>query len=270
MKTMPTYDVTPIEQTLIDKIPPAVETKDPQKILSMLKELYTDEEYQDCLSAMMIIEKYLFRAYELLYFVINTDVRFQYDEYFFDEEIHNAVILEAKSKLNSAQALLDYQKGVALIKTKTYDEAGEYFKRSAFGGNVDGAFNYGVTLSRGKGCQPNVLESAFWYWVAACGNNTKAMINLALCFRDGNGVCADEMTMLYWYIQAGLNGSVDAVRSIASNLMRGIGLSGLETVGQNLMVASINLSNTEKQKDVIATLSSLNTNLEPYIYNRNF
>ncbi len=270
MKTMPMYDVTPIEQTLIDKIPPAVETKDPQKILSMLKELYTDEEYQDCLSAMMIIEKYLFRAYELLYFVINTDVRFQYDEYFFDEEIHNAVILEAKSKLNSAQALLDYQKGVALIKTKTYDEAGEYFKRSAFGGNVDGAFNYGVTLSRGEGCQPNALESAFWYWVAACGNNTKAMINLALCFRDGNGVCADEMTMLYWYIQAGLNGSVDAVRSIASNLMRGIGLSGLETVGQNLMVASINLSNTEKQKDVIATLSSLNTNLEPYIYNRNF
>ena len=99
MKTMPMYDVTPIEQTLIDKIPPAVETKDPQKILSMLKELYTDEEYQDCLSAMMIIEKYLFRAYELLYFVINTDVQFQYDEYFFDEEIHNAVILEAKSKL---------------------------------------------------------------------------------------------------------------------------------------------------------------------------
>ena len=76
MKNMPKYDVTEIEQELIDQVPKFVKTGKAEYIIKELTELYTKEENQDLLSALMIIEKYLFRAYELLYFVDGKGIDF--------------------------------------------------------------------------------------------------------------------------------------------------------------------------------------------------
>ena len=176
MKAMPAYDVTDVEQTLIDNIPKAVKTKDPQKILDTLTELYLDPEYQDCLSAMMIIEKYLFRAYELIYFVLDSKVEFDYEEYFFDEKIHNDIISKAKAELDAKTAQEKLDKAVALIRANQPEEAGKLFRESAIGGSIGGAFNYGITLSRGEGCEPDALEGAFWYWVAACEGHANQQV----------------------------------------------------------------------------------------------
>ena len=210
MTNMPYYDVTKVEQTLIDQIPPAISTRDLDHILKTLTKLYTDEEYQDCLSAMLIIEKYLFRAYELKHFISDQSV-IDYNEYFFNEDTHKQIVTEAKAKLDVPQAIEEYQKGVALVKETKNNEAYEYFKRSAMQGNTDGAFNYAICLNRGEGCEPNLIESAFWYWVAACEGTHKAMSNLAYCYSKGIGVCADEMNMLYWFILAGLKGDFMAI-----------------------------------------------------------
>lgn len=277
MKLMPDYDVTHEEQMLIDKIPEVVETGDLTKILDTLKNLYLDEEYRDCLSAMMIIEKYLYRAFELLYFVKNTDVPFAYDEFFFDEKIHNAVLAKAKAKLDANQGLEDYQKGVELVRESKNDLSHEFFKRSALAGNIDGAYNYAICLSRGEGCEVNELEAAFWYWVAACGGKVMAMFNLAQCFKSGIGVCADEMTTLYWYVMAGLKEDIYAVKSVASDLINGIGLPNMQGCGQRLMYSIINMTKADDEKTterefafITATLSTLKDSLEPYIYNRYF
>ena len=78
--------------------------------------------------------------FELMYFV--KDYSIDYEEYFFDEKVHKEVISEAKKALDLDKAEKDYLKGVELIEKNQYEEAGKYFELAAFGGSVNGAFNY--------------------------------------------------------------------------------------------------------------------------------
>ena len=267
---MPIYDVNTTEQTLIDNIPEVVKTKDPQRIFNKLKELYLDKKNLDYMSAMMIIEKYLFRTYELLYFVLGNEVEFDYEEYYFDEQIHNSVIHAAKGKLDAKLAQKKYDEAVELIRTHQNEEAGKLFRESAIGGNIGGAYNYGISLSRGEGCEVDALEGAYWYWVAACEGHARAMVNLATCFRYGDGVCADGMTMLYWYIQATLVGNLDAAYTFGHCLLNEIGLSGLQALGQKVILCAQNIQEREYTEDLIHIATKLTESLKPYIYNRKF
>ena len=241
MKKMPAYDVTKTEQRIIDNIPEAVKAKDPQKICDILKNLYLEhfdidygsEDTMD--SANTIIEKYLFRAYELLFFVKDIGEDFDYDGFFFDEAIHNEIFAEAKAKLDVDEAAINCAKGVVFIRLHDYDEAGKCFRDSALGGNPDGAFNYGVTVSRGEGCEADVLLGSFWYWFAACEGNAKAMFNLAYNYRNSLGVKHNAMHMVYWYISAALAGNEEAAIIAASYLTNGVGFPGLEDAGIRLL-----------------------------------
>ena len=270
MKKMPEYDVTEYEQELIDQVPIAVNTKDADYIVRVLTELYKNEEYQDLLSALMIIEKYIFRAYELIYFVEGKGIAYDFEEFFFDEEIHNRTIEKAKKALNKEDAERKYQAGVNLVKEGNNDEATPLFKASALGGSVNGAYNYGVSLCRGEGCDVNELEGAFWYWVAACQCHPRACANLAMCFQDGKGVCADEMTMLYWYLRSGLAGNVDSMKAAANLLINQLGIPGQEYVGTQMLLATDNLEDSDTYELLMDTAFNLCGFLEPYIYNRYF
>ena len=252
MATMRKYDVTPIEQTLIDQIPPAVATGDVDHMIEVLRRLYLDEEHRDCLSAMMIIEKYLFRAWELFYFVKDRPLDFRYDEYFFDEGEHAAVLSAHLEAMDAARAVA----------------AAEHFKSAALLGSVKGAFNYGVTLFRGEGCERDPLMAAFWYFIAAVGGDYRAMVNLADLFRTGDGVCADEMTMLYWYIQAYLHGEKESVRTVATLLAQGLGIPGKERLGSTIL--AILMQGNDDPEGFARTLRGLRYALDPYIYNRKF
>ena len=266
MKTMPRYDVTEIEQTLIDNIPVAVATKDAEHIIETLEKLYLDEEYRDCLSAMMIIEKYLFRAYELRYFVYGAVDGFEYDEYFFDEGVHREIMGKATAHLDGARAEEYFLEGKRFVEAGDLEAAGELFKQSALAGSPNGAFNYGVTLSRGEGCAPDKLLAAFWYWRGATNGNFKAMRNLAYCFKTGDGVCADEMTTLYWFIRAYLHGDTESGYSMGALLASGRGLPNFESIGRSIMLA-VQAGGDELYR-VNSTAKVLKTRLEPYIYNR--
>ena len=268
MTKMPKYDVTEVEQTLIDQIPPAVATGDVDRMITVFKRLYLDEEYRDCLSAMMIIEKYLFRAWELFYFVGERSADFDYEEFFFDEEAHSHVLSAARDRLDAERAEEDFLAGRALVAEGDPIRAAEYFEKSAKGGNVAGAFNYGVTLYRGEGCPRDPLMAAFWYFIAAVGGDYRAMVNLAEQFRAGEGVCADEMTMLYWYIQAYLHGDERALLTVATLLSRGEGVPGLERLGQTILV--ILGQGKDDPEGFRRTLRGIRMRLEPYIYNRKF
>lgn len=268
MTKMPKYDVTEVEQTLIDQIPPAVATGDVDRMITVFKRLYLDEEYRDCLSAMMIIEKYLFRAWELFYFVGERDEGFGYEDFFFDESEHWRILDLAREGLDAARAEENFVRGRALVAEGDPIRAAEYFKRSALGGSVEGAFNYGVSLYRGEGCERDPLMAAFWYFVAAVGGERRAMVNLAEQFRAGEGVCADEMTMLYWYIQAYLHGDERALLTVATLLSRGEGVPGLERLGQTILV--ILGQGKDDPEGFRRTLRGIRMRLDPYIYNRKF
>ncbi len=268
MKKMPQYDVTDIEQELIDQIPTAVKTGDAKYIISALTELYTNEEYGDLLSALMIIEKYLFRAYELLYFVDGKGLDLDIEDYFFDERVHNLIIKQATEKLNKEEAERSYRAGVTLVEMGMNDQATRLFMDSALGGNIDGAFNYGISLFRGEGCDVNKLEGAFWYWVSANQGHARACENLALCFQEGKGVCADEMTTLYWHLRSFISGNSQAIVVASVLLMRGHGIPYQEFLGSQMYSAAKDLHDMEKYKMLMDTAFDLCEYLEAYIYNR--
>ena len=264
MKSMPRYDVTPMEQALIDKIPEAVATGDAEHIATVLINLYADPENNDYLSALMIIEKYLFRTYELMYFVQRRIDNLAYDEYFFDELEHKRILDAAMAKLDAEAARNCLVQAHEKLREGDLDGAYDLYTRSSLWGNVDGAYNHGVCLANGEGCSTDPHLAAFWYWFAAVRGNMKAMTNLAFCFRYGQGVCADEMTMLYWYIQAYLHGNEEAGYTVGSLLCRGQGLPNSQSTGNTILV-SLNQGNTYFARTVLITLAS---QLSPYIYNK--
>ena len=265
MAKMPQYDVTEIEQTLIDRIPQLVAERDLFVILVGLKSSYQNKEYADCLSALMIIEKYLFRGYELNTFVDPEELpALDFEAYFFDDEFHAQVIKDAISKKDSAQARQDFLDGVELIRAGDADASYWRFRASAVAGNPDGAYNYAICLARGEGCTPNLLMSAFWYWFAATHGNVKAMFNLAICFRHGTGVAADGMTALYWYIMAGLNGDAESIATVGIMLSNGEGIPSAEHLGEEILEA---YAQSDLGKALL-NLRAIKAALEPYIYNR--
>ncbi len=264
MKSMPYYDVTPMEQALIDKIPEAVATGDAEHIATVLITLYQDPENSDYLSALMIIEKYLFRAYELLYFVKRRINDFAYDEYFFDESAHKRILDSALAMFDAEAAKENLAQAHEKLRQGDLDEAYGLYTRSSLGGNIDGAYNHGVCLANGEGCRPDPHLAAFWYWFAAVRGNMKAMTNLAFCFRHGQGVCADGMTMLYWYIQAYLHGNQEAGYTVGSLLSCGQGLPNSQSMGNTILV-SINEGKTQFVRTLMIALAN---RLSPYIYNK--
>lgn len=270
MASMPRYDVTAYEQALLDQVPEAIATKDPKAILEKLRSLCSAPENADLFSALLILEKYIFRTYEFLYFVADCGLPIAYDEFYFDEECHARILRLAKMTLGEEEAASEFQKGVELVKEKNYEEAGKRFRASALGGNIDGAYNYGITLSNGEGCEADPLEGTFWYWYAACNGHARAMVNLAVAYRTGQGVCADGMCMLYWYAQAGLAGNQSGAQRLADCLIRGEGLQNMEELGRLLIRPASDLSDENNMASFKATVSKLCSFMEPYIYCRNF
>ena len=268
MAGLPKYDVTAHEQTLIDRIPEAVSTGDVSHIIRTLAEIYQDPENHKYQSAMMIIEKYLFRAYELQYFVDGSGAEFAYDEFFFDEEVHKAVVTAAKSRFDADEAHLEYEKGSAMVSLHMAETAGLFFRKAAMQGDIKGAYEYGVTLSRGEGVEADELEGAFWYWTAACGGHSNAMVNLAIGYRSGTGVCADSMSMIYWYLKSAAAGNRTGLMASGSCLSQGLGIPGIKEVGDYILLQAMKNLSEEEEAGLNDLLLQLCGTLEPYIYNR--
>ena len=264
MKELPDFDISARERDIVRIIPEVVATKDLQHIINTLEAAYLNRENHAYMSAVMIFEKYLFRAYELFYLVKDKVEDFEYDEYFFDEKIHSEIIEKAKLRFNKEQAEEYLRIASSMIKNGTNDEAAEFYKKSALEGNTDGAFNYGVTLSRGEGCAPDPLKAAFWYWYAAVNGNMKGMTNLAFCFRFGTGVCMDGMSMIYWFIQSYFYGNTESAYSVGSLLSQGQGIPNSKELGLQILV-SLNNDNTEMVRQLLTILTDT---LTQYIYNK--
>jgi len=268
MKSLPKYDVSPMEQEIIDQIPAVVATKDVDAVISKLKDMYLDEANKPYQSALAIIEKYLFRAYELLYFVKDNISDFDFEEYFFDEESHNNVMAEVYSKLDVIRAEEAFLEGKFLTDGEMYTEAAEAFFDSAVGGSPNGALHYGIALFTGKGCKMDDLLAAFWFWVAALNNNSMGMINLGQCYREGMGVHVDEMSLLYWYMNAYLHGEDEAAITLGTALVRDPRFSNFHDIGNHILITL--MSGTDPRSTLEEFFENLKKTVEIYIYNRKF
>ncbi|MBE6599069.1 MAG: sel1 repeat family protein [Ruminococcaceae bacterium] len=263
---MPKYnEISPCDTPLLDAAGEAVSLGDAAAILGRLKELYLNEENKKHGAALAIVEKYLFRAYEYLYFSsAETDTA----AFFFDEEYHSRNLTETLAHLDREEGTKAFAKAIEAISALRYEEAGAQFRKSALLGDPNGAFNYGITLSRGDGVARDDLEASFWFWFASLQGHEKAMMTLALNYRKGEGVLRDGMNMIYWYLRAAIAGNNDGLLACASCLAQGIGMQNMQELGTKLLSAAMKMQDRNNVKFIGEALSGLREALEPFIYNK--
>ncbi len=269
MTAMPKYDgISPEAESLLNKIPQAVSGPDGDTILRSLKELYLDDGNKQYGAALAIVEKYLFRAYEYLRFAEPSTESVDTAAFFFDEEYHASTLRTILNALDPDEGRKAFAAAIQSISALRYEEAGAHFRHSAETGDPNGAFNYGITLSRGDGVPKDELEATFWFWFAAGAGHEKAITTLALNYRKGEGVRKDGMNMIYWYVRGAMAGNNDALLALASCLAQGIGVRDMEELGTKLLSAAMKMQERNNVKFVGEALAGLKEALEPFVYNR--
>jgi len=66
------------------------------------------------------------------------------------------------------------------------------FLRSAYAGDDDGAYSYGVMLREGKGVPQDIVESTHWLKRAADAGIVAGQVEYAIMLFNGEGVTKDE------------------------------------------------------------------------------
>ncbi len=269
MTTMPAYSIPPEENAFLIRVSDTIaDTANCRDILSALRALYTDEANKGYPNAMAIAEKYLFRAYEMVYFAYAEAFDGDVCDFFFNDEYHDRVLTEARAHWNTTAGEQALTEAATLVSEGRFTLAGEQFKLAALAGNPNGMLNYGVTLSKGDGVPRDELEASFWYWFAGREGNVKGMMYLALNYRKGEGVHKDGMNMIYWYLRAALAGNNEALLACASCLTQGIGIPNLQELGAKLLSAAMKMQNKENVTLIAELLHGLREALEPHVYNK--
>lgn len=235
------------------------------KISRMQYENIRNDYFKESVQA---LETFLFRLYECKYLFKDKVVDFDRPRYLTDDEYYHKIWWEFYGSLDENCGKDAFEQGVALVQKKDYVGAGVYFRESALSGNVEGQYNYGVTISNGEGCEADALEGAFWYWESAKRGNSKGMMNLAINYRNGEGVKSNGIQMLYWYAcsAAQLDNPI-AVYNLGLSLKHGEVLKGNEKIGVLLIDASDNLEREKEREFVDKMAGKVRMILEEYVYN---
>lgn len=70
------------------------------------------------------------------------------------------------------------------------------------GGDAETQFLRGVQLASQEGVEPDYLQAAQWYELAAAQNHSLAQFNLAVMYSQGQGVARDEAKARMWMTRA--------------------------------------------------------------------
>lgn len=77
-------------------------------------------------------------------------------------------------------------------------------------GDMVAQFNVGYAYANGKGVKKNYNEAVEWYKKSANQGNASALNNLGACYEDGNGVRADMDECIHYYKMAAEKGNTKA------------------------------------------------------------
>lgn len=77
-------------------------------------------------------------------------------------------------------------------------------------GDMAAQFNVGYAYANGIGVRKNYNEAVEWYKKSANQGNASALNNLGACYEDGNGVRADMDECIHYYKMAAEKGSIKA------------------------------------------------------------
>ncbi len=116
-------------------------------------------------------------------------------------------VLEAAENGNSDA---QYIAGLIYYKEELYQQAAEWYLKSAIQGNAKAQFNLANKYYEGKGVEQNYKEAFKWYKKAAEQGHSQSQFNLGCMYGRGEGVKKDYAEANKWIYKAALQGNIEA------------------------------------------------------------
>ncbi|MBQ2988626.1 MAG: sel1 repeat family protein [Clostridia bacterium] len=240
-------------------------SSDVDETILKMKENYESSKNDAFRPAAARTEKALFRLYEAKYMIL-PHVGVDLCGFCFDDAYHDAAVRQTAECYDRQYAEAEYGAALAAVREKDYVTAGAHFKNAALCGHRDAQYNYGVSLSKGELGEPDPLEGAFWYFIAAKGGNAKAMVNLAIAYRTGRGVSANGPMMIYWYAKAATIPFPYAVYCLGLCLQNEEVLTEQTLLGRTLKVSSERLDEPERREFAVNVAQQIIKAIKDYTY----
>ena len=114
----------------------------------------------------------------------------------------------------NAQFLLGLQYYSGKGVTQNYQEAFNWFYKSAQQGHLEAQNYLAGMYYRGKGVSQNQSEAVKWYRQSAEQGLAKAQYNLGIIYENGYGVPQNLAEAIKWYRQAAQQGDIEAQHNL--------------------------------------------------------
>ena len=105
-----------------------------------------------------------------------------------------------------ADAISDYNKGVAAYKQGNHSKAAKWYRKAADQGIARAQFNLGLMYRKGLGVIKDATEAAWWYRKAADQGDATAQLSLGYMYGKGLGVPKDNILAHMWFNIAATKG----------------------------------------------------------------
>ncbi|MDX8396129.1 MAG: tetratricopeptide repeat protein, partial [Mariprofundaceae bacterium] len=105
--------------------------------------------------------------------------------------------------------------GQSALEDKRYDDAFQWFEKSARESNAEGQFQLGSLYQKGLGADRDDEQAVRWFRLAAKQGHAKAQYQLATHLEYGRGVSLGLQEMVSWYQQAAEKGLGEAMYRLA-------------------------------------------------------
>lgn len=104
-----------------------------------------------------------------------------------------------------------------------YVSAYEWYTKAAKQLFPHAAYNLGILLLDGKGCNENHAEAAYWFEKSAAFDNVTGMLNIGIMYMNGDGVTKHPYKGHHYLLQAASLGHPKAMYCVGLNLKYGNG-----------------------------------------------
>ena len=118
----------------------------------------------------------------------------------------------------------DYDVGLDFYKNKQYQNAYEYFLKSANSGNSQAAHNLAIMYHNGDGVKKDTTESIKWLQIASDAKNPYAMTQLGNNYMNGLGVPKDYKKAIALFTEAALLDNPQAAYNLGYMYTIGMGV----------------------------------------------
>lgn len=117
-----------------------------------------------------------------------------------------------------------FETGVNYYNNGQFQQAVQYYEKSANKGNPNAQNNLGVCYYYGQGVPQDYKKAVWYFYDSAKQGNPVAQNNMGECFEKGHGVTIDNNKAVSYYLAAAKQGYADAQYNMGNCYEKGIGV----------------------------------------------